>query len=281
MSLKTKAVFPKAGKQKEEWKGNSKGFTLIELLVVIAIIAILAAILFPVFARARESARRASCLSNLHQLGLGFMQYTQDYDERLPYGKLKDADGNDIGITKWHVSVQPYLKSAQVLRCPSDTANTDPVADLNDLVALGAMKVSYGENGFLAKEPKPEGDPEHSPWDYAEYMPHSLAGIQSASLTIVLSESKGGNYIHAHHWGIPTAYCHGGSNQCGYAGKYGASSSDPKVFAQDLTSDRHLEGFNVCFLDGHSKWMKFEQTFQVDNSVDPAIKGMWDPRYTG
>jgi prepilin-type processing-associated H-X9-DG protein len=119
---------------------------------------------------------------------------------------------------------------------------------------------------------EPEDDPEHSPWDYSQYMPHSLAGIQSASSMIVLSESTGGNYIHAHHWGIPTAYCHGGSNQCGYAGKYGASSSDPKVFAQDLTSDRHLEGFNVCFLDGHSK---------VDNSVDPAIKGMWDPRYTG
>ena len=270
MSLEKKAVFRKAGKRVGKAMGSLKGFTLIELLVVIAIIAILAAILFPVFARARENARRASCISNLHQIGLGFMQYTQDYDERLPYGKLKDANGVDIGDTKWHVSVQPYLKSIQILRCPSDTANLED-----------ASKISYGENGFLAKEPKPEGDEEHSPWDYSPYMPHSLAGIQSASLVILLSESTGGNYIHAHHWGIPTAYCHGGSNECGYAGKYGADSSDPKVFAQDLTSDRHLGGFNVAFVDGHSKWMKFEQTFKVDNSVEPAIKGMWDPRYNG
>src|SRR5687768_5924591 len=64
--------------------GALKGFTLIELLVVIAIIAILAAILFPVFARARENARRSSCQSNLKQIGLGFAQYTQDYDEKMP-----------------------------------------------------------------------------------------------------------------------------------------------------------------------------------------------------
>src|SRR5690606_6779733 len=74
-----------------ENSGAKRGFTLIELLVVIAIIAILAAILFPVFARARENARRASCQSNLKQIGLGLMQYTQDYDERLPAGFLTNT----------------------------------------------------------------------------------------------------------------------------------------------------------------------------------------------
>ena len=89
-----------------------KGFTLIELLVVIAIIAILAAILFPVFARAREKARQTSCLSNVKQLGLGFMMYAQDYDERLPAGCV-------YGIGWWFDFIIPYVKNSQVFTCPS------------------------------------------------------------------------------------------------------------------------------------------------------------------
>src|SRR5471032_1752630 len=104
-----------------------KGFTLIELLVVIAIIAILAAILFPVFARARENARRASCQSNLKQIGLGMLQYAQDYDERIPFGVFAGY-GNSLpdGIG-WAGPLYPYLKSAQIFVCPSDStqpANT-------------------------------------------------------------------------------------------------------------------------------------------------------------
>ena len=95
-------------------RGKS-GFTLIELLVVIAIIAILAAILFPVFARARENARRASCQSNLKQIALGIKQYTQDYDERFP---LAISGGSVYG---WADAVQPYLKSTQIYQCPSET----------------------------------------------------------------------------------------------------------------------------------------------------------------
>ena len=92
-----------------------KAFTLIELLVVIAIIAILAAILFPVFARARENARRSSCQSNLKQIGLGIMQYTQDYDEFYPKGRLYNTAGN------WAQVTLPYIKSTQVFQCPSHT----------------------------------------------------------------------------------------------------------------------------------------------------------------
>ena len=97
-----------------------RGFTLIELLVVIAIIAILAAILFPVFARAREKARQTSCLSNVKQIMLGVMMYAQDYDETLPAGALIAAapsNNND-----WYELVGPYLKNAQILICPSRKA---------------------------------------------------------------------------------------------------------------------------------------------------------------
>ncbi len=92
------------------------GFTLIELLVVIAIIAILAAILFPVFARVRENARRTACQSNLKQIALGWMQYTQDYDERL-FGFYSGTVADQF---TWMRRLQPYMNSTQLLKCPSD-----------------------------------------------------------------------------------------------------------------------------------------------------------------
>jgi prepilin-type N-terminal cleavage/methylation domain-containing protein/prepilin-type processing-associated H-X9-DG protein len=98
-----------------------RGFTLIELLVVIAIIAILAAILFPVFAKAREKARQASCLSNVKQLMVAVLQYVQDYDEQLPL----TPDPGSMGYLWWDNSIQPYLKNTQMLMCPSD--RTRPV----------------------------------------------------------------------------------------------------------------------------------------------------------
>ena len=96
---------------------SRRGFTLIELLVVIAIIAILAAILFPVFAKAREKARQSSCLSNLKQIGLATLQYVQDYDERLP---AMQRIGRTITV---QTQVMPYMKSEQILVCPSQSAN--------------------------------------------------------------------------------------------------------------------------------------------------------------
>src|SRR5260221_8538249 len=86
------------------------GFTLIELLVVIAIIAILAAILFPVFAQAREKARAISCLSNCKQIGLATMMYIQDYDETYPLGYTWDENGGEWGGTMWTISLQPYIQ---------------------------------------------------------------------------------------------------------------------------------------------------------------------------
>jgi prepilin-type N-terminal cleavage/methylation domain-containing protein len=138
-------------------KKQVKGFTLIELLVVIAIISILAAILFPVFARARENARRASCMSNLKQIGLGIMMYVQDYDEKYPTnlvgtksddssyisrtdktypsGNFLVSDGSGSGhYLTWMDLIYPYTKSVQIFICPS---------------AQYIDRPSYGYNAFL------------------------------------------------------------------------------------------------------------------------------------
>jgi len=101
-----------------------RGFTLIELLVVIAIIAILAAILFPVFARARENARRASCQSNLKQIGLGIMQYKQDNDERYP----NEGSVGTTPVSGWGLSIQDYVKSEKLFQCPSESNSALPTA---------------------------------------------------------------------------------------------------------------------------------------------------------
>jgi len=93
---------------------KSRGFTLIELLVVIAIIAILAAILFPVFARAREKARQTSCLSNVKQIALGILMYAQDYDE-----VLVPMQNTTSSSSRWYNLLQPYVKNMQIFRCPS------------------------------------------------------------------------------------------------------------------------------------------------------------------
>lgn len=106
---------------------QGQGFTLIELLVVIAIIAILAAILFPVFASAREKARQTACLNNCKQIGTGLIMYCQDYDERLPLTTLslpQYSSVNNIGNPKWMDTIQPYIKSDAVFTCPDDNSRT-------------------------------------------------------------------------------------------------------------------------------------------------------------
>jgi prepilin-type N-terminal cleavage/methylation domain-containing protein/prepilin-type processing-associated H-X9-DG protein len=141
---------------------RSKGFTLIELLVVIAIIAILAAILFPVFAQAREKARQTSCLSNLKQMGLGLTMYSQDYDEQLVPAWMGAAFPGD---TRWMDVIQPYVKNVQLFTCPSSDTNYTPVPAGSNVNAAGvfdknggyAMNVTYFADGN-ANPPTPIPD---------------------------------------------------------------------------------------------------------------------------
>ncbi len=122
---KRRAFSPRVGEAFTMTKSARIGFTLIELLVVIAIIAILAAILFPVFAQAREKARQSACLSNLKQMGLGMLQYSQDYDEQTCPAWIGDFDGNPAngdqfpGSARWMDVVQPYVKNKEIFVCPT------------------------------------------------------------------------------------------------------------------------------------------------------------------
>ena len=153
-------------------KKFKSGFTLIELLVVIAIIAILAAILFPVFGRARENARRSSCQSNLKQIGLGIAQYTQDYDEKyLP----QDATQRTFA----HI-LQPYIKSKQIFVCPSATGTpqTVPVTVVKD----GLWEATFENNTIIGAYGINTGLT--SPTN-----PSSLAQVASSATLVMLSDA--------------------------------------------------------------------------------------------
>ena len=135
-------------------KRTRAGFTLIELLVVIAIIAILAAILFPVFQKVRENARRTSCASNLKQIGLAVIQYNQDADETYPIGKQKilpsEIFGGNIstgaGAPDWTVEIAPYMKSLAVLTCPDDSLG----GALAGGGGFAGRSLSYAANSYYA-----------------------------------------------------------------------------------------------------------------------------------
>jgi prepilin-type N-terminal cleavage/methylation domain-containing protein/prepilin-type processing-associated H-X9-DG protein len=222
------------GKNRREYSRRRRGFTLIELLVVIAIIAILAAILFPVFARARESARKTSCASNLKQIGLGWLQYAQDYDERvMPLGTYISSGNGDYWWGKVRGGVldagqgflQPYMKSAQLQACPAfDNAMR---AD------LGLTGYAYN-NGYLS--PSSYGPPP----TYAETQaPASMAQIQETARTVAFADSAGISYRDDTTM-IGNTYLGAPSQSYGY----------PTFHA------RHNATGNVLWCDGHVKAMK-------------------------
>ena len=205
-------------------KVNKSAFTLIELLVVIAIIAILAAILFPVFGRARENARRASCQSNLKQIGLGFAQYTQDYDERLP-GRYMNAPASDGSPgTAWRQVLQPYIKSTQLFACPSNTGNTQGTWSGGASTLLSSTPRSYIVNGF------PDNIGGTPPTN--DGAGQSLAAIPATATTMLVMESDPS-------WQWPEA-----------------NTSLSTTDFRNMLFAGHLGQVNFLFVDGHVKALK-------------------------
>lgn len=284
------------------------GFTLIELLVVIAIIAILAAILFPVFAQARENARKASCMSNLKQLGLAWLQYAGDYDERgVPWsgngcsGDCAPTLGNPGGVKAvgnnafiWQEILQPYIKSNQVLRCPSvdsvtstytysaniggvsepgRTLATRPLATLQNVASSPMMADGRGFPNELATTENAPG------WAYSYIIPNQFGGQEARGC-------KYGTYVP-------------GRGQIVPPGEPNWGLSVARSRAGSIYADLHLGGANYAFADGHVKWIKSAGTFVIsgktfaappkkgldydsdgilgdDPSASPSTAGKWD-----
>lgn len=253
-----------------------RGFTLIELLVVIAIIAILAAILFPVFARARENARRSSCQSNLKQIGLGLIQYTQDYDDSLP-GDSFVAEGNsDATNYKWMDAIYPYLKSTQIFDCPSGPSagsrsyirNVDLPAASNQRYGSYAINAVHKRqwNGYVGYGGSADFRQPCSDLiaiGAQGVAVRKLSTFASPATTIWVADNGEGINVPGY-----TPYvsfngykCCGTDNQAPYLDNTGATPvlayGALNTYSEQMAA-RHLQTMNVLWCDGHVKASKAE-----------------------
>jgi prepilin-type N-terminal cleavage/methylation domain-containing protein/prepilin-type processing-associated H-X9-DG protein len=226
-----------------------KAFTLIELLVVIAVISILAAILFPVFARARENARRSSCLSNMKQLGLAMMMYVQDYDERFTpawtSGPFIQPDGVLNGnASRWWIKLFPYMKNTQIMNCPSSSIDWRGNNYTSNLAyGLNFMKPIWSGSGLGIPSGAPLGP------NIAEngVAGASLGAIEDASGTVLIVDSTS-DVIELSR--LATA-----SDALNTAQTL--DSTYPAQGIQNIRA-RHLETINTLFIDGHVKSMNWK-----------------------
>jgi prepilin-type N-terminal cleavage/methylation domain-containing protein/prepilin-type processing-associated H-X9-DG protein len=235
-----------------------RGFTLIELLVVIAIIAILASILFPVFGRARENARRSSCQSNLKQIGLGLLQYTQDYDERFP--QSVQSVNPWFG---WTQLVQPYIKSYQLFQCPSEPTNPNatPGNAYWPNTLPGANHTDYWYSMFAGSPP--------GMWEQGA----AIAQVQNPAVSIIVGEidptqtATAAAYRGMQRAAMYPQYISGSESgeACMVAIVGNVAPSDQNCSDNALmdrkAGQRHLESANYLFADGHVKSHKLTQIY--------------------
>jgi len=214
--------------------GKSSAFTLIELLVVIAIIAILAAILFPVFAQAREKARTTACLSNIKQIGTGIMMYTQDYDETYPLYRLDGGTGLAGSPYGWADAIQPYVKNEQVLQCSSDS--TPAPTGTPKPVQVGYCDYVY--NVALGSQPQTSGS--------ARGSGASLSAVQNPSQCMMCIDGK---------TAFKTPLANVSDNGSARMATRG-SGTVGFAYANNFDTNRHTGGANMLFADGHAKWFK-------------------------
>jgi prepilin-type N-terminal cleavage/methylation domain-containing protein/prepilin-type processing-associated H-X9-DG protein len=224
---------------------RKRGFTLIELLVVIAIIAILAAILFPVFAKAREKARQTSCLSNVKQLALGVMMYIQDYDSRYP-SVYDDGNGYPAGRIIWADKIYPYVKNRALFLCPSNDGSIDPIAGL------------WPETLQRTRYAMPMTHVMREGWAN----PIKETVFQAPAETVMLVE----NY---NCWWQHVCPRHGLWHT---GGLIQTMWNRPSIVGRlnEVTWPWHNGGLNCGFNDGHVKWRS------INDLADPSHTYLWD-----